>query len=56
MPEGVTTIGKEAFAYNRLTSVVIPYGVTTIDDEAFYSNIQFLSGFLTCVRATGPVV
>ena len=34
----VTTIGKEAFQRNQLTSVVIPEGVTTIGDSAFHQN------------------
>lgn len=34
----VTTIGNDAFAYNQLTSVVIPDSVTTIGNYAFYNN------------------
>ncbi len=36
IPEGVTAIGDEAFAYcDSLTSITIPEGVQTIGDEAF---------------------
>ena len=34
----VTTIGNEAFSYNKLTSVWIPEGVKTIGIGAFYKN------------------
>ena len=43
IPEGVTTIGEEAFQYcANLQSVVIPEGVTTIGEEAFLccKNLQ----------------
>lgn len=36
IPEGITSIGKFAFARSCLTSVVIPEGVTSIDYAAFY--------------------
>ena len=35
IPEGVTTIGREAFAYADLTSVTIPASVTDIGPNAF---------------------
>lgn len=35
VPIGVTTIGKQAFAYSNITSVVIPDGVVSIGNEAF---------------------
>ncbi len=36
IPNGVTSIGSEAFSYcNELTKVTIPNGVTTIDSKAF---------------------
>jgi hypothetical protein len=31
----ITSIGDEAFVFNKLTSVVIPAGVTFIGDKAF---------------------
>ena len=34
----VTSIGREAFSINKLTSVVIPSSVTSIDKTAFESN------------------
>lgn len=34
----VKTIGKNAFAYRKLTSVSIPDSVTSIEEKAFYSN------------------
>ncbi|MBR3980593.1 MAG: leucine-rich repeat domain-containing protein, partial [Bacteroidales bacterium] len=44
IPEGVTTIGEEAFSScTGLTSVIIPKSVTTIGEHAFYlvKNIVF---------------
>ena len=41
-PNGVITIGENAFQNNQLTSVVIPNGVTTIGRLAF-SNNQIIS-------------
>jgi tetratricopeptide (TPR) repeat protein len=38
IPEGVTSIGREAFYGNHLTSVVIPEGVTSIGGKAFAEN------------------
>ncbi|PNQ70445.1 hypothetical protein C1141_04695 [Vibrio agarivorans] len=38
VPNSVTTIGEEAFAWNKLTSVTIPDSVTTIGVRAFLSN------------------
>lgn len=35
IPSGVTAIGRSAFAWSRITSVIIPSGVTVIDDYAF---------------------
>jgi hypothetical protein len=37
IPEGVTYIGYDAFAYSEIESVVIPEGVTDIDYSAFES-------------------
>ena len=38
VPEGVTAIGKKAFAYSKyIETVEIPEGVEVIDDEAFIS-------------------
>jgi TolB-like protein len=34
----VTSIGKQAFSVNQLTSVTIPNSVTSIGDSAFYDN------------------
>jgi hypothetical protein len=42
IPEGVTKIGKWAFAASTVRSVTLPYGLKTIADYAF-----FLSDFLT---------
>jgi hypothetical protein len=40
----VTSIGKDAFTYSSITSVVIPDTVTTIEDQAFwYSSIKTLT-------------
>jgi hypothetical protein len=36
IPEGVTTIGKDAFSLNPITSITIPDSVTRIDDDAFH--------------------
>lgn len=36
VPDGVTTIGKEAFYYAHVTSVKLPESVTEIEYEAFY--------------------
>lgn len=38
LEEGVTSIGKKAFAHANLTSITIPNSVTMIDDEAFLNN------------------
>jgi prepilin-type N-terminal cleavage/methylation domain-containing protein len=38
IPEGVTTIDEESFAYNQLTSITIPEGVTYIETNAFRNN------------------
>ncbi len=45
IPEGVLTIGKQAFYNNRgIKEIVIPNSVTTIGDEAFY-NCRGLESF-----------
>ena len=38
VPNGIITIGAEAFMNNWLTSVTIPEGVTTIENSAFWGN------------------
>ena len=38
IPDGVTSIGKEAFREKQLKSVIIPDGITSIADNAFRSN------------------
>jgi uncharacterized repeat protein (TIGR02543 family) len=38
IPNGVTTIGDYAFAWNDLTSIIIPNSVITIGNSAFSSN------------------
>ena len=43
IPNGVTSIGREAFAYNLLASVTIPNSVTTIGSRAFAYNYQLTS-------------
>ena len=43
IPDGVTTIGKNAFDYCGLGSVVIPNSVSTIDDWAFFGCSELAS-------------
>ena len=38
LPDGVETIGEDAFSYNQLTSVAIPDSVISIGDYAFSDN------------------
>ncbi len=38
IPENITTIGEQAFAYKDILSVIIPDSVTTIEDFAFSSG------------------
>ena len=50
LPEGLTTIGKDAFVFcTSLTSITIPAGVTSIGEEAFYdcsnmASVTFAEG------------
>ena len=36
LPNGIKIIGKEAFEYGNIISIIIPEGVETIDNYAFY--------------------
>ena len=36
LPEGITTIGKQAFANAKIKNVVVPEGVTTLGNQMFY--------------------
>ena len=48
LPDGLTTIGDHAFAYNRLEgSLVIPDSVTRIEDEAFFVSSDSKNTTLT---------
>mgnify|MGYP003291217980 CR=1 FL=1 len=53
IPEGITTIGKQAVCSNELTTITIPEGVIIIEDEAFVRcpNIEYISlpSSLTCI-------
>ena len=42
LPNGVTSIGYEAFSYNSITSIKLPDGITSIGENAF-SNCTSLS-------------
>ena len=40
IPEGVTSIGQYAFAYQTMSAIAIPNTVTTIKSQAFYNVYQ----------------
>jgi hypothetical protein len=54
IPNGVTSIGAGAFAYNQLTSVVIPNSVTAIGRAAFAYNQLTSVVIPNSVTAIGP--
>lgn len=46
IPEGIVSIGEEAFSYCRcITDVILPYGVVNIGDNAFYgcTNLKHIN-------------
>jgi hypothetical protein len=53
IPDGVTSIEKQAFTNSNLTSVIIPEGVTTIGEQAFWysklKNIRIAKS-VTCIN------
>jgi len=57
IPNSVTSIGQDGFAYSSLTGVTIPNSVTTIGDEAFLLSVNLttatIGSGLTNVAVTG---
>lgn len=51
IPEGITSIGENAFSYSELTNVTIPEGVTSIGERAFFcsrlENVSIPKGMKT---------
>jgi len=52
LPDGLTSIGENAFMKCGLTQIILPAGLTRIYDTAFYSCKSLNS--VTCLAATPP--
>ena len=62
LPEGLQTIGRQAFFHDRFTSITIPASVTTIGEKAFdgcdspYSYAGYSDGVAYYVNNPSPLV